>query len=105
TKGLYASIATVNGTAGDTKGQITAVDALTAKLPTAGAAYIAGVTVADGVTTVTATGKTPLFKLSANEDRIVDLYIWLDGTDEDCLNELAQYKFGLTIPFVTDPVK
>lgn len=42
---------------------------------------------------------TPLFELKADKPRDVDIYIWLEGTDKDCISVLSQYHFGLQLPF------
>ncbi len=95
TTGLYKAIATINS------GKIATVSALQATLP-ANNKYVATVSSADGVYTVTP-GTTPLFTLIANQTQIVDVYFWLEGTDQDCLNELSAYHFGLNLPFVAAP--
>lgn len=94
TTGLYKAIQAIN----DQK-KVSSVSGLQTTLP-ANNAYVATVTAkADGTYNVTP-GTTPLFTLKANTPQVVDVYLWLEGTDMDCLNELSSYHFGLNIPFV-----
>jgi hypothetical protein len=62
---------------------------------------LAQVTASGGSATVTAPASNgiELFKLKTDEERAVDVYIWLEGTDKDCLNQLSAYQFGLILPF------
>jgi hypothetical protein len=62
---------------------------------------LASVTTSGGSATVTAPASNgiELFKLKTDEERAVDVYIWLEGTDKDCLNQLSAYQFGLILPF------
>lgn len=98
--GKYPAVKTVSTASDDTAGLITETAVLTATTAAAADKYIASVTVADGTTTVTADGKTPLFALTANTPRVVDVYFWLEGTDEQCVNFLSDYSFNVALPFV-----
>ncbi len=62
---------------------------------------LATVTVSGGSATVAAptSNGIKLFDLKADKERPVDVYIWLEGTDKDCLNQLSAYQFGLILPF------
>ncbi|MEG2455138.1 MAG: hypothetical protein RSC08_02695, partial [Oscillospiraceae bacterium] len=96
--GLYPAISAVDGTK-----HVTGVNFLKALVP----AHATPATNADKkLITVNAddtmtkiADSTPLWQLKANEERIVDVYIWLEGTDADCLNELASYTYNLRLPF------
>lgn len=83
---------------------LTTIGKLSAMVPAAAAAgndpdkvIIAKVDSAGVVTTVAS--NVPMFKLMADENRVVDVYFWLEGTDQDCINALSAYKFNLTLPF------
>lgn len=45
-------------------------------------------------------GKTPLFTLNPNEPKRVTVYIWLEGTDQDCVNTVSSYVAGVYLPFI-----
>ncbi len=51
-------------------------------------------------TTVSSEGKTPLFHLTANTPKRVTIYIWLEGTDKDCVTALSAFRAGVYLPFV-----
>lgn len=61
----------------------------------------ATVTVSGGTATVEApaANAAEMFQLIADKPRQVDVYIWLEGADEDCLNALSGYDFNLALPF------
>lgn len=52
------------------------------------------------VQTPSVDGKTELFSLKANTPKRVTVYIWLEGTDNDCVNEISSYIAGVYLPFV-----
>lgn len=101
--GVYAAIKSVDS---GTK-LVTADDVLTALVP--GHATPAtnanntlatvGTSGASATVTAPAANGIKLFDLKAEEERAVDVYIWLEGTDKDCLNQLSAYQFGLILPF------
>lgn len=63
--------------------------------------YVATVTM-DGnsaeVKAPTTDGKY-LFQLKNDKPRQVGVYMWLEGTDRDCLNVMSAYHFGVVLPF------
>lgn len=95
TTGKYAAIKEVDGTK-----KITNVQLLQARLPADGKSW-ATVATKDGSLEITApvAAPEPLFQLAADKPREVDIYIWLEGTDDQCVNALSAYKFGLHLPF------
>lgn len=108
TNGLYQAIDAVDTiTPPATGAKITADGALNALVPGhATAATDANKSLATwntstGAYDAPAANAKPLFDLSANEERQVDVYFWLEGTDKDCLNELSSFYFGLNIPFAS----
>lgn len=101
--GEYAAIASVDGTTKLvlTDGLLTAlVPGHTDNAKNANNT-LAQVTASGGSATVTAPASNgiELFELTADEERAVDVYIWLEGTDKDCLNQLSAYQFDLILPF------
>ncbi len=46
------------------------------------------------------TNSTKLFSLEANVPKRVTVYIWLEGTDQDCVSALSSYVAGVYLPFV-----
>ena len=46
------------------------------------------------------TGKSPLFHVTGGVPKRVTIYIWLEGTDKDCVSALASYRAGIYLPFV-----
>jgi hypothetical protein len=48
----------------------------------------------------TVEGKTPLFSLKADVPKRVTIYIWLEGTDKDCVSALSAFRAGVYLPFV-----
>lgn len=46
------------------------------------------------------TGKTPLFHLEAGVPKRVTIYIWLEGTDKECVNAISSYIAGVYLPFI-----
>lgn len=105
-KGQYPAIADVATTAGAK--YITHVNMLKAKVPAYDAD--AGINADKCLATVTESGGSleitvpqddpaPIFKLKAGTERPVDVYIWLEGTDQDCLNALSAHVFNLNLPF------
>lgn len=96
--GVYAAIATV------TDKKVNTVDKLTALVPGHGTANTnADNTLAeikDGEVTYPKTNGIKLFSLTKDVARDVDVYIWLEGTDQDCLNGISGYTFNLKLPFV-----
>lgn len=100
TEGKYAAIKTVDD---DTK-HVNAVAIQQTELPADSKCW-AAVDNTSGTAVVTPhkTGDTidgtPIFQLTAGKERMVDVYIWLEGTDEDCLNQLSGYSFNLNLPF------
>lgn len=46
------------------------------------------------------TGKTKLFSVEANTPKRVTVYIWLEGTDKECVNTISSYIAGVYLPFV-----
>lgn len=48
------------------------------------------------------TGDTKLFSLEANEMVKLELYIWLEGQDMDCTNQIRQAKILANIQFTTE---
>lgn len=105
TAGIYAAIASLGATAGTGGGFPVATDtALNAKISgtTAGTShdYIAAVAAGSGnIPGEVTAGVTPLFTLKENLPLDVDVYIWLEGTDMDCLSTLSEYGFHLDLPF------
>lgn len=105
--GTYAAIKAADGTSF----LVTADGPLEALVPghatpaTKAESTLATVTGTGGAASVAAptTNGTPLFQLTAAEEREVDVYIWLEGTDKDCLNYLSSYNFGLKLPFAAAP--
>lgn len=49
---------------------------------------------------VSIAGKEPLFKLEPSKAKRVTIYIWLEGTDEDCVNTISSYVAGIYLPFI-----
>lgn len=102
-KGKYPAVAALVGGATADKDKISAVSTQTTVLAANGANYIATIDMTTGspvvVTKVGGQEKTPLFALKANTARVVDVYIWLEGTDEQCVNYLSNFTFNLSLPF------
>ncbi len=103
-KGQYPAIAMVDA---GTK-YIIGVNMLNAKVP--GYTTDAGINADKRLATVTENGGSldvaapaadpkPIFQLKAGKERPVDIYIWLEGTDQDCLNALSAHVFNLDLPF------
>lgn len=44
--------------------------------------------------------KTPLFTLEPSKAKRVTIYIWLEGTDKDCVNTISSYVAGIYLPFI-----
>lgn len=96
--GIYAAIATVDGNK-----HVLTTSTLTALVPahtnkTKNANNVLAL-VKDSVVTPVATDNIRLFGLTKDIARDVDVYIWLEGTDQDCLNGISGYKFNLNLPF------
>ena len=99
--GKYAAIKTVATEAPNAK-KITEVELQQTLLPGAGAKYLATVAEDPSTNAITAKapeGGTPLFSLKGDTARSVDVYIWLEGTDQDCISTLSTYQFNLALPF------
>lgn len=58
-------------------------------------------TVASPTDVTTTNPNDYLFQLKANKPADVTVYIWLEGTDQDCVSELSQYLFDLRLPFAS----
>lgn len=101
-EGKYAAIKAIDwsGNIPETGSKhITNVAIQQAELPATTKCW-ATVTGTDGSASVVAPASgTPLFQLKASEARMVDVYIWLEGADEDCLNVLSGFAFNLNLPF------
>lgn len=98
--GLYKAISTV-----DANKHITQDAALNALVPGLTAtpaknADNAMAVIKDGEVTYPAADAIKLFSLTKDVARDVDVYIWLEGTDQDCLNGISGYNFNLKLPFV-----
>ena len=50
-------------------------------------------------------GKTALFTIAPGEQKKVNVCIWLEGVDEDCVDEVAGSALDLLIEFTADPVE
>ena len=50
-------------------------------------------------------GKTELFKIAPGEQKKVNVCIWLEGVDEDCVDEVAGSALDLLVEFTADPVE
>ena len=50
-------------------------------------------------------GKADLFKIAPGEQKKVNVCIWLEGVDEDCLDDVAGSALDLLIEFTADPVQ
>ena len=101
TTGKYAAIKTVGTEAPNAK-LITEVELQQTLLPGTGAKYLATVAEDPSTNAITATAPadgTPLFSLKGDTARAVDVYIWLEGTDQDCISTLSTYQFNLALPF------
>lgn len=108
--GIYAAISAVDSSVDTNIGLVTADAPLNALVPKHAIAAtnannaLAAVTGTGGAAEVTApVSPIKLFQLKADEEREVDVYIWLEGTDKDCLNYLSAYNFGLALPFAAAP--
>ena len=49
--------------------------------------------------------KTELFKIAPGEQKKVNVCIWLEGVDEDCVDEVAGSALDLLVEFTADPVE
>lgn len=49
--------------------------------------------------------KTALFTIAPGEQKKVNVCIWLEGVDEDCVDEVAGSALDLLIEFTADPVE
>lgn len=100
TAGKYRGIST---TTKDADGAVATTGQLTAKLPVAANnGYLAAVD-ASGTVTAPATDAEALFTLNAGVEREVDVFIWLEGTDQDAVSTLSAYQFNLALPFAGAP--
>lgn len=97
--GVYGAIASIDGFK-----HILTDGALTALVPAHATANKnannAMAEIADGEVTHPGTDAIKLFSLTKDVARDVDVYIWLEGTDQDCLNGISGYNFNLKLPFV-----
>jgi hypothetical protein len=50
-------------------------------------------------------GKDSLFTIAPGEQKKVNVCIWLEGVDEDCLDDVAGSALDLLIEFTADPVQ
>ena len=50
-------------------------------------------------------GKTELFTIAPGEQKKVNVCIWLEGVDEDCVDEVAGSALDLLVEFTADPVE
>lgn len=50
-------------------------------------------------------GKTALFTIAPGEQKKVNVCIWLEGVDEDCVDEVAGSALDLLVEFTADPVQ
>ena len=50
-------------------------------------------------------GKTALFTIAPGEQKKVNVCIWLEGVDEDCVDEVAGSALDLLVEFTADPVE
>lgn len=47
-----------------------------------------------------AVDKKEIFTLSANTPKLIDVYIWLEGCDFDCVNEIAAGALAINLKFI-----
>ncbi|MEG2420655.1 MAG: hypothetical protein RSB55_03825 [Oscillospiraceae bacterium] len=99
--GKYAAVKAAATTT--SKEYITDVAIQQTELPGADAtpvtAHLATVSSDKMTVTAPATNAAPLFQLKKDEERRVDVYIWLEGTDKDCISAMSAYEFNLALPF------
>lgn len=96
--GIYAAIASI-----DSDKHVLTTSTLTALVPdhsnkTKNANNVLAL-VKDSVVTPVENDNIRLFGLTKDIARDVDVYIWLEGTDQDCLNGISGYNFNLRLPF------
>ena len=46
-----------------------------------------------------------LFKIKANEGTLVTMYIWLEGADKDCVNEIQGSEIEYSFQFTSDDIE
>lgn len=101
-KGTYTGISALVTDTGDGKDFVSTVKTQQALVPGLTGANNANTrlaTVSSDNVTVTKVGGTPIFTLDADKPTKVDVYIWLEGTDKDCISILSSYNFNLALPF------